>query len=219
MDHDAIISSGNAHQILHRLWQEKHRRSEKKVVSEEDSNDTSQQLLKQKIDFEKFQEEKRKFEEDRKMLVQSRVELEDERRKFDEERKSFQEEKLQMNIERKKMDDERRQISIQWSNLEEEKKNLATAQNSQMHKGSITTSDVEMEKVSEENKLEMKKHELDLRKMELDLDKERYEFEMMKKNQEKKNLATAQKNEMHKGSITNSDIKYRRAIENSWISS
>jgi len=233
MDHDAIISSGNAHQILHRLWQEKHRRSEKKVVSEEDSNDTSQQLLKQKIDFEKFQEEKRKFEEDRKMLVQSRVELEDERRKFDEERKSFQEEKLQMNIEskkmdderlvtsncelcqstsplrymdaqkfdeerksfqeeklqmnieRKKMDDERRQISIQWSNLEEEKKNLATAQKNQMHKGSITKSlqDIEMEKVSEENKIEMKKRELDLRKMELDLDKERYEFEMMKKNQ------------------------------------
>jgi len=69
-----------------------------------------------------------------------------------------------MNIERKKMDDERRQISIQWSNLEEEKKNLATAQNSQMHKGSITKSfqDIETEKVSEENKIKMKKRELDL---------------------------------------------------------
>merc|ERR1712200_342469 len=80
-------------------------------------------------------------------------------------------------------DDECRQISIQWSNLEEEKKNLATVQKNQMHKGSITKSDIEMEKVSEENRLEMKKRELDLRKMELDLDKERYEFEMMKKNQ------------------------------------
>merc|ERR1712200_385397 len=91
----------NAHQIIHRRWQEKHRRSEKRVVSEEDTNDTSQQLLKQN-DFEKFQEEKRKFEEDRRMLVQSRVELEDERRQFDEDRKMLVQSRVELEDERRK---------------------------------------------------------------------------------------------------------------------